>query len=202
MRKWCWLSCLFSLWLIGCSTVPTRFAPVDQLPVAQFRHDAFDGSGEWRCDRSCWLEPDTALEQQQFRQTLDDCMAALPPAPARALRLCELHGLDTDQVCEILNVAPGNLWVMLYRARQPAATVDASVAVIGSVSKSLDRMLFTTRCRSCRTDRSTKIDIFRTFLIQLHTLPPRHLVFAFYQPQHRKIRRARRELAVGVGEIN
>jgi len=38
------LSLVF-LWfsvLVGCSTVPTHFSPVDPLPIAQFRHDAFD----------------------------------------------------------------------------------------------------------------------------------------------------------------
>ena len=33
---------LWSAALVGCSTVPTHFSPVDPLPIAQFRHDAFD----------------------------------------------------------------------------------------------------------------------------------------------------------------
>jgi hypothetical protein len=33
---------LWSSGLVGCSTVPTHFSPVNPLPIAQFRHDAFD----------------------------------------------------------------------------------------------------------------------------------------------------------------
>jgi len=61
--------------------------------------------------------PDAELEQQQFWQIIADCIATLPPAQARAFRLCELEGLDTNEICAILNVAPAALWVTLHRAR-------------------------------------------------------------------------------------
>lgn len=40
--KWFWAVWLLPLALIGCSTVPAHFTPIDPLPAAQFRHDAFD----------------------------------------------------------------------------------------------------------------------------------------------------------------
>jgi RNA polymerase sigma-70 factor, ECF subfamily len=62
-------------------------------------------------------QPDTDLEQRQFWRLIADCIAALPPGQARAFRLCELDGLETAEICQILDIAPTNLWVMLHRAR-------------------------------------------------------------------------------------
>lgn len=66
---------------------------------------------------SSWLRPDVGLEQRQFWRIIADCIAALPPSQARAFRLCELDGLETAEICQILDIAPSNLWVMLHRAR-------------------------------------------------------------------------------------
>lgn len=62
-------------------------------------------------------QPDTDLEQRQFWQVVTDCIATLPPGQARAFRLCELDGLETAEICRILDIAPTNLWVILHRAR-------------------------------------------------------------------------------------
>jgi len=62
-------------------------------------------------------EPDGAFERREFWQTLIDCIAALPPAQARAFTLREFDGLRSDEICNILEVTPTNLWVLLHRAR-------------------------------------------------------------------------------------
>lgn len=64
-----------------------------------------------------WPEPEAALEQQQLWQALVDCIALLPKAQARAFALCELEGLSSEDACELLGIAPPNLWVTLHRAR-------------------------------------------------------------------------------------
>lgn len=71
----------------------------------------------WRVAPSPWNNPDAALEQQQFWRIFTDCIAALPAAQAQAFCLCELDGLEGQEACKVLAVAPTNLWVMLHRAR-------------------------------------------------------------------------------------
>lgn len=83
--------------------------------------DALDESRrsarQWNGASSLWPEPDTELEQRQFWRIVADCMATLPPRQAHAFSLCVLDGLETKEICRILDVAPANLWVTLHRAR-------------------------------------------------------------------------------------
>ncbi len=76
-----------------------------------------DAGGHWRTKPSPWHDPDAALEQKEFWQVLTHCIAALPPAQAQAFSLCELDGLEGQEACKVLDVAPTNLWVTLHRAR-------------------------------------------------------------------------------------
>lgn len=82
-----------------------------------FAEQAFDASGHWATPPSAWNDPDLALEQRQFWQTLTDCLGKLPAAQARAFSLSEFDGLDGAEACKVLGIAPTNLWVMLHRAR-------------------------------------------------------------------------------------
>jgi RNA polymerase sigma-70 factor (ECF subfamily) len=41
----------------------------------------------------------------------------MPAQMARAFTLHAIDGRDTDEVCEELGITPGNLWVLLHRAR-------------------------------------------------------------------------------------
>jgi RNA polymerase sigma-70 factor (ECF subfamily) len=77
----------------------------------------FDSAGRWLTPPSTWAGPEQSLENDRFRGLLDSCLAALPPATARAFYLREIEGLTTEEICEQLGVSESNCWVMLYRAR-------------------------------------------------------------------------------------
>jgi RNA polymerase sigma-70 factor, ECF subfamily len=77
----------------------------------------FDSAGGWVTPPSTWPNPEEALENQQFRELLDHCLAALPAATARAFYLREVEGQSTEEICEELSISESNCWVMLYRAR-------------------------------------------------------------------------------------
>jgi len=77
----------------------------------------FDSAGGWVTPPSTWPNPEEALENQQFRELLDRCLAALPAATARAFYLREVEGQSTEEICEELGISESNCWVMLYRAR-------------------------------------------------------------------------------------
>ncbi|MDA7977656.1 MAG: sigma-70 family RNA polymerase sigma factor [Pirellulales bacterium] len=78
----------------------------------------FDRRGHWRSDpRIFGPTPDSALEQAEFWEILKSCMQGIPQRQADVFALRELDGLNTQEICQELQVSPSNLWVLLSRAR-------------------------------------------------------------------------------------
>ena len=76
--------------------------------------------GHWREDQApvSWtVDAVTLLESREFWETFDRCLARLSPQMAIAFTLREIDGLSSEEICEILNVTPNNLWVILHRGR-------------------------------------------------------------------------------------
>lgn len=76
--------------------------------------------GHWRDERAPMSWPVDAvslLESREFWETLERCLARLSPQMAAAFTLREIDGLGSDEICEILNLTPNNLWVLLHRGR-------------------------------------------------------------------------------------
>lgn len=95
----------------------TRAQASDVVDTTDPLDRSLDADGKWRGAPSPWPKPDGAFERQEFWQMLIDCIAALPPAQARAFTLREFDGLRSGEICNILEVTPTNLWVLLHRAR-------------------------------------------------------------------------------------
>jgi RNA polymerase sigma-70 factor (ECF subfamily) len=88
----------------------TIFDPVEE--------ESFDGRGHWKIDLARWNDPDASLEQQQFWQTLEECVARLPKRMATLFMLREIDGLDSDTICKEMTLSStNNLWTMLSRMR-------------------------------------------------------------------------------------
>jgi RNA polymerase sigma-70 factor (ECF subfamily) len=64
-----------------------------------------------------WANTGQSLDNELFWQTYRDCSSKLPKNVAAVFNLRELDGLDSCEVCELLNISENNLWVMLHRAR-------------------------------------------------------------------------------------
>jgi RNA polymerase sigma-70 factor, ECF subfamily len=80
--------------------------------------DFFDREGSWHTSPSDWnATPQDLLEQKEFQAILQECLANLPKNLSAVFTLREIEGLDSKEICEILNLSPNNLWVMLHRAR-------------------------------------------------------------------------------------
>jgi len=86
--------------------------------------DVFENSGAWRGhwreDRAPVSWPVDAvklLESREFFEVLDRCLSRLPQQMAIAFTLREIDGLSTSEICEILDISPNNLWVILHRGR-------------------------------------------------------------------------------------
>ena len=76
--------------------------------------------GHWREDRApnSWTaDAAQCLELAEFWEIFDRCLSQLPQQMSIAFTLREIDGLTSTEICEILNVTPNNLWVLLHRSR-------------------------------------------------------------------------------------
>jgi RNA polymerase sigma-70 factor (ECF subfamily) len=86
--------------------------------VADSVQNQFDQSGHWRVMPSQWqVNPADNYEQKEFMDVLYACISRLPSRLAEIFMLREFEELDTQAICNQLNITESNCWVMLYRAR-------------------------------------------------------------------------------------
>jgi RNA polymerase sigma-70 factor (ECF subfamily) len=85
-----------------------RFLP-DGLLKDGWVHEL--GPLEWPSD------PGASLDSQEFWKTYYECSGKLPKNIAAAFNLREMDGVESKEICAVLNISENNLWVMLHRAR-------------------------------------------------------------------------------------
>jgi len=82
---------------------------VDQVFEARFNTD---GS---------WLRPprpvDAVVHDKEIRERLEDCLDQVPSNQRMAFVLREIEGLDTEEICNVLEVTRTNLGVLFHRVR-------------------------------------------------------------------------------------
>jgi RNA polymerase sigma-70 factor (ECF subfamily) len=64
-----------------------------------------------------WNNPGASLDSEVFWLTYRDCSNKLPKNVATAFNLREVDGIESKEICALLNISENNLWVMLHRAR-------------------------------------------------------------------------------------
>ena len=64
-----------------------------------------------------WNSPGASLDSEVFWQTYRDCSNKLPKNIATVFTLREVDGVESKEICTMLNISESNLWVMLHRAR-------------------------------------------------------------------------------------
>ena len=77
------------------------------------------GQGGWihELGPQDWPNPGASLDNELFWKTYRDCAGKLPKNVAAVFNLREVDGLESREICEMLNISDSNLWVMLHRAR-------------------------------------------------------------------------------------
>ncbi|MEE8139084.1 MAG: sigma-70 family RNA polymerase sigma factor [Thermoanaerobaculia bacterium] len=72
-------------------------------------------------DDGSWSRPpraaDVDLQNKELRRDISGCLDAAPERQRMAFMLREVDGLDTKEICKILDVSATNLGVMLFRIR-------------------------------------------------------------------------------------
>ena len=95
-----------------------------QLTAEDDEIEYFENSGpwqgHWREDRAptSWAAGvGQCLQSSEFWETFERCLSQLAPQMSIAFTLREIDGLTSTQICEVLNITPSNLWVLLHRGR-------------------------------------------------------------------------------------
>lgn len=97
-----------------------REVPIEPMEE-QSMDDAIDAlfldDGHYRDPPRPWEQPERALEQTQFLETLQACIEKLPARLARIFMMREWQEMETEAICAELGITPNNCGVLLYRAR-------------------------------------------------------------------------------------
>jgi len=64
-----------------------------------------------------WKDPAAHCDRAPFWETFRSCTMKLPHKVAAVFTMREVDGVDSKEICDILNISENNLWVMLHRAR-------------------------------------------------------------------------------------
>jgi RNA polymerase sigma-70 factor (ECF subfamily) len=87
----------------------------------QSEQDAFDvlftRNGHYQHPPSDWGDPDRTFERREFFEVLQTCVDRLPAKAARIFMMREWLELETEEICQAMQISATNAWVMLYRAR-------------------------------------------------------------------------------------
>ncbi len=62
-------------------------------------------------------QPGAGLDSQAFWKTFHDCSSKLPNNVSTVFTMREVDGIESKEICKLLNITENNLWVMLHRAR-------------------------------------------------------------------------------------
>ena len=90
----------------GPAVAPERFrGPEDAFP------------GHWRAYPGNWQAADVAVEDRETLRVAMRAIAELPPAQQTVIRMRDVEGYSSEEVCSALEVSEGNQRVLLHRAR-------------------------------------------------------------------------------------
>jgi RNA polymerase sigma-70 factor (ECF subfamily) len=74
--------------------------------------------GHWRDDAApTGWGPEPALLAREFRDVLAVALGQLPERQRAVVELRDVHGLPSEEVCELLDLTPANQRVLLHRGR-------------------------------------------------------------------------------------
>jgi RNA polymerase sigma-70 factor (ECF subfamily) len=83
-------------------------------------HQSGEWAGHWAFPPQPWDDqtPEKLLASQQAVTAMQEAIAALPPTLREVLILRDVEGVESREVCELLQITETNLYVRLHRARE------------------------------------------------------------------------------------
>lgn len=100
-------------------TVPfASLAPESAVDPNRFQSAEEPFPGHWRRYPAPWgASSDVVAADRETVRVAMRAIAELPPNQQAVIRMRDLQGLGSDEVCEVLDVTPANQRVLLHRAR-------------------------------------------------------------------------------------
>ena len=83
-------------------------------------YSADENEGDWLEERVADPFDKTAedvIENSELGDAIYDCLSKLPEKQATVFRMKTIEGLETETICNELNITASNLWVIIHRAR-------------------------------------------------------------------------------------
>ncbi len=87
-------------------------------------NDDFESEGDWLEEHVADPFDKTAEDTMQNAELGDaifNCLSKLPEKQADVFRMKTIEGLETEVICNELNITASNLWVIIHRARTAMA---------------------------------------------------------------------------------
>lgn len=83
-----------------------------------------ESEGDWLEERVADPFDKTAedtIRNKELGDAILECLGKLPPKQAQVFKMKTIEGLDTEVICNELNITASNLWVIIHRARTSMA---------------------------------------------------------------------------------
>jgi len=78
----------------------------------------FDTNGQWADPVERWTEDsEDRLDAATWWPVLQSGLEDLPPRQSQVVVLRDMEGLSSDEVCDLLDISPGNQRILLHRGR-------------------------------------------------------------------------------------
>lgn len=87
-------------------------------------YNSHEAEGDWLEERVSDPFDKTAedkLENEELGDAIYNCLGKLPEKQAIVFKMKTIEGLDTETICNELNITASNLWVIIHRARNAMA---------------------------------------------------------------------------------
>ena len=93
-------------------------APESAVDEGRFQGPDEPFPGHWRRYPASWsASPDRVAEDRETLRVAMRAIAGLPATQQAVIRMRDIEGWDSDEVCAALDVSPANQRVLLHRAR-------------------------------------------------------------------------------------
>jgi RNA polymerase sigma-70 factor (ECF subfamily) len=122
-------------------TIPLSSLEADGDDWEELNPDRFFGPdhdrypGHWSLGPTAWELPEEGLLAHETRTVIADAINQLPASQRAVITLRDVEGRDSDEVCSMLDLSPGNQRVLLHRAR--AHVRGAIEGYLGAVEPTL-----------------------------------------------------------------
>ena len=111
-------------WLFAIlnNKIAEHYRKLSSRPQVAFMSDQFfNEEGNWKEESKPqeWADEDenSLLDNHEFINVWHQCIGKLPELQSACVRFKFINGMESEVICQDLNITPSNYWQLLHRAR-------------------------------------------------------------------------------------